>query len=124
MAYAEVSPTAALFDGAAHRNPARESCPNSKRRAEEHTMNATDDITDDNMISTALHNAAGEGAMLVVFADGSTTSGPRVLVEGFLEVSTQEVARTFDGAVVAGWIADAGTDWHAAVDRYRREIAA
>lgn len=31
--------------------------------------------------------------MLVAFADGSTTSGPRVLVEGILEVSTPEGRR-------------------------------
>ena len=83
------------------------------------------EITEDNIISTALHSAAEADSMLVVFADGGFTAGPRDLVEGIIATTpAEQVAVTFDSATVAGWIADAGGDWRAAVERFRSEIAA
>lgn len=88
-------------------------------------MTATAEITEDNIISTALHNAAEPDSLLVVFASGGFTAGPRDLVEGFLTAAAADrVVATFDSQTVAAWLDDAAGDRRAAVERYRRETAA
>lgn len=106
----------------------------NERNTEENpmTMTPTDEITEDNFIATALHNAVADtDGVLVVFHNGNFAGGPTDQIDAYAAALEEvygenQIAHIFDADTVAGWIAagEQAGDWHVAIEHYRRAIAA